>query len=152
MVLRLEPPLSYVLNTIIRRENQKKLTNFASPRLCKAGKYRGSCQLEANRRGRIHPFSLLATRQLNNRSLFTHWQLVLELFCGYIGAWSAGHISHSFGRINISLFSGYIGDISDPLGRLRFWLFWYLLQCCICICKHPYRYSNEAKEKRNFPH
>ena len=28
----------------------------------------------------------------------------------------------------------YIGNISDLLGRLRFWLFWYLLQCCICIC------------------
>ena len=31
----------------------------------------------------------------------------------------------------------YIGNILDPLGRPRFWLFWYLLQCCICICKHP---------------
>ena len=28
----------------------------------------------------------------------------------------------------------YIGNISDPLGRLRSWLFSYLLQCCICIC------------------
>ena len=30
----------------------------------------------------------------------------------------------------------YIGNISDPLGRLKFWLFWYLFAVLLCICKH----------------
>ena len=61
-----------------------------------------------------------------NNGMLRHiaWNLVVELFCEYIGR----------SYIALTRQDQYIGNILDPLGRLRSWIFWYLLQCCICIC------------------